>query len=116
MPEVANTEVHREKHYLVAELAELWSVSSDTIRRLFRREPGVVVISRADHTGKRCRSRYESLRIPESVVRRVHLRLSNPNPSAASMVVSSNAFPKSSNLNRRLPSVLKTATFSRKQQ
>lgn len=63
---------YNERHYDVAELAVLWNLSEDTIRRLFRGEPGVLVLSRA-RRGKRS---YTTLRIPESVAQRVHARLS----------------------------------------
>lgn len=63
-----------EKHYSVSELAALWNLSADTIRRLFEPEPGVLVIG--NEAGKYSRRRYITLRIPESVARRVHRRLS----------------------------------------
>lgn len=65
-----------ERHYEVKELAKLWNLSDDTIRRLFRREPGVLVISNQD---ARHKHRYSTLRIPESVAQRMHRRLSLPN-------------------------------------
>jgi hypothetical protein len=78
MPEdVKKCEAHEEKHYRVPELAKLWNLSEDTIRRLFADEPGVLVLPNRDGGRKRCR-RYTTLLIPESVVRRVHLRLSIP--------------------------------------
>ena len=58
---------HGERHYSVNEIAKLWSLSPDSVRRLFRRERGVLVIG----------DRYATLRIPESVLGRVHRRLSN---------------------------------------
>jgi hypothetical protein len=45
-----------------AELAAAWSLSVDTVRRLFEREPGVLLIGSA---------RYRTLRIPQEVVERV---------------------------------------------
>lgn len=54
-------------------LAELWSLSPDTVRRMFENEPGVLVIERPRVYGKR---RYRTLRIPESVARRVYHRVS----------------------------------------
>jgi hypothetical protein len=33
-----------ERHYDVAEIAELWKVSRNTVRRLFQQEPGVLTI------------------------------------------------------------------------
>ena len=63
-----------ERHYSVEELATLWQVSDDFIRRLFRHEPGVVVFSKY-RPGKRT---YRVLRVPESVARRVHRRAALP--------------------------------------
>jgi len=60
-----------ERHYSVEELAEIWKVSDDFIRRLFLREPGVVVFHHA-RPGRRV---YRTLRIPESVAIRVHRRI-----------------------------------------
>jgi hypothetical protein len=61
-----------ERHYAPEQLGELWGLSADTIRRLFEREQGVLVVER-EHNGRR---RYRTLRIPESVAERVHRRLS----------------------------------------
>jgi hypothetical protein len=58
-----------ERHYTVAEVAILWNLSLDTIRRLLENEPGVVVLTTATRRGKR---RYKTLRIPESVLLRMH--------------------------------------------
>ena len=60
-----------ERHYSVEELTELWGMSDDFVRRLFLHEPGVVVFfkQRPD------RRVYRTLRIPESVVQRVHRRM-----------------------------------------
>ena len=60
-----------ERHYSVEELAEKWGLSIDFVRRLFLREAGVVVFWR-QQPGKRV---YRTLRIPESVVERVHRRM-----------------------------------------
>jgi len=60
-----------ERHYSVEELTELWGMSDDFVRRLFRHEPGVVVFCKP-RPGKRV---YRTLRIPESVVQRVHCRM-----------------------------------------
>jgi hypothetical protein len=63
-----------ERHYTPEALAEIWALSADTVRRLFEREPGVLIVSR---NGKRARC-YRTLRIPESVALRVHRRMQNP--------------------------------------
>ena len=64
-----------EKHYEPNELAELWGVSAETIRNVFRNEPGVLRISSPN--GKLSKKRkYVLMRVPESVAERVHKRLS----------------------------------------
>jgi hypothetical protein len=64
-----------ERHYTPDELAQLWTLSPDTIRRLFEREPGVLVI---EHAKAKTRRRYRTFRIPESVALRVHRRMTTP--------------------------------------
>ncbi len=60
-----------ERHYAVAEIAALWNLSADKVRRLFQSEPGVLILADAK-PGKR---RHITLRIPESVAERVYRRL-----------------------------------------
>jgi len=60
-----------EKHYRVEELAELWALSCESIRRLFSEEPGVIRLTRPG-VNKR---KYVTLSIPCSVAVRVHERL-----------------------------------------
>jgi hypothetical protein len=62
-----------ERHYKPEELAELWGVSTETIRSIFREEPGVLKIGK---TGSKYKRGYVTLRIPEEVMERVHRRLS----------------------------------------
>jgi hypothetical protein len=63
-----------EEHYLtLAEIAAAWRISDDTARRIFEREPGVLVIETAAKRGRR----YRTIRIPASVAERVHTRMSN---------------------------------------
>jgi hypothetical protein len=64
-----------EKHYSVTDLAQLWSLSEKTIRRIFVNEPGVV---KWGHQEQRFKRGYFTLRIPESVIQRVHRRLTQP--------------------------------------
>lgn len=64
-----------ERHFTVAEVAVMWNLSEDAVRRLFRNEPGVLHLSRAAK-GKTRRRPYTTLRIPQSVVERVHKRCS----------------------------------------
>jgi len=51
-----------------------WGVSVQTIRDVFRNEEGVLKLG---SNGTRTKRRYKTLRIPESVARRVHTRLSS---------------------------------------
>ena len=62
------------KHYSVSEVASLWGLSDDLVRKMFEKEPGVLAIG---DNGPRIRKRrYTTLRIPEDIVARVHKRLS----------------------------------------
>jgi hypothetical protein len=63
-----------ERHLSPGQIAELWGLSADKVRRLFQNEPGVLVFANATK-GRRKRS-YQTLRIPQYVVERVHRRLS----------------------------------------
>lgn len=58
-----------ERHYTPRQLADRWSLSTDTIRRMFENEPGVLKFGSNGRRGKR---RKMTLRIPESVAERVH--------------------------------------------
>jgi hypothetical protein len=60
-------------YYSVGEIAALWKLSHDSVRRLFRYEPGVLAISLRQRRGKRA---YVTLRIPQSVLERVHRKIS----------------------------------------
>lgn len=62
-----------ERHYTIAEIAEIWNLSYDSVRKLFMREPGVLVLG---HCSSRSKQGYTTLRIPQSVMERVHRRLS----------------------------------------
>jgi hypothetical protein len=62
-----------ERHYTPQELADLWGVSVQTIREIFKDEEGVLKLG---SDGTRTRRAYKTLRIPESVAERVHTRLS----------------------------------------
>jgi hypothetical protein len=69
---------HIERHYAVAEIAAKWNLSADKVRELFENEPGVLAIGERSPRHKR---RYVTLRIPQSVLERVHSRLSSKIPS-----------------------------------
>lgn len=63
-----------ERHFSPAELAEKWSLSADTITRMFERESGVLIFENPDRSPSR---RRRTLRIPESVAERVYLKHSS---------------------------------------
>ena len=56
------------KVFTPAELARIWQLSENSIRRLFQDEPGVFTLG--DPTPRRKRG-YTTLRIPQSVAERV---------------------------------------------
>ena len=69
-----DTSAHTERHYAVTEIAEMWNLSPDKVRELFENEPGVLVLGERSPRHKR---RYVTLRIPQTVLERVHRRLSS---------------------------------------
>jgi hypothetical protein len=63
-----------ERLFTVKELAEKLKLSPDTIRRMFRDEPGTIILPST--VGKRRGKRpFTTLRVPGPVVERVLLRL-----------------------------------------
>jgi hypothetical protein len=61
-----------ERHFSPAELAETWSLSEDTIRRMFERESGVLIFENPSRNPNR---RRRTIRIPQSVAVRVYQKL-----------------------------------------
>jgi hypothetical protein len=64
-----------ERHYTPFEVAEIWNVSANTIRKLFANEEGVLTIGGEKRYGKA--KTWSTIRIPESVLIRVHRKLSS---------------------------------------
>ena len=60
-----------EKHYRVGELARIWGLGRETVRKLVKDEPDVV---RVRLGRKKAHTIYS---VPESVARRIHTRLLN---------------------------------------
>jgi hypothetical protein len=58
-----------ERHYSVSEVAKMWALSEKTVRRMFEDEDGVLQWGSPETRRKRG---YITLRIPESVLYRVH--------------------------------------------
>jgi hypothetical protein len=61
-----------ERHYSADEIGRLWGLSPRTVRRMFENEPGIIVLG---NTGTMRKRRYITIRVPESVLVRVHRRL-----------------------------------------
>jgi hypothetical protein len=62
-----------ERHYTVKQVAELWGVSENTVRTIFRDMPGVLKIANPRLLRReRKRAVPVSLRIPESALKRAH--------------------------------------------
>jgi predicted transcriptional regulator len=70
--ESAGGHLASERHYSVAEIAELWGLSERTVKRMFENEPGVLRWGSDERLHKRG---YWTIRVPESVLERVHRRL-----------------------------------------
>ena len=62
-----------ERHYTLAEIAAMWRISREKARRLFHDEPGVIRFHAPENNARE----YNTYRPPESVARRVRLRLMN---------------------------------------
>jgi hypothetical protein len=63
-----------EQHFTPQQLADLWVLHESTIRRLFLDEPGVLKYGNSSmRSGRR---EYVTLRIPESVAKRVYAKRS----------------------------------------
>lgn len=60
-----------ERHYRIAELAEMWNLGRETVRLLVKDEQGVIKIRLGR---KRAHTIYS---VPESVALRIHTRLLN---------------------------------------
>jgi hypothetical protein len=61
-----------ERHYSAEEIGKLWGLSPRTVRRMFEHEPGIIVFG---NNGSMKKRRYLTMRIPETVLVRVHRRL-----------------------------------------
>jgi hypothetical protein len=60
-----------EKHYRIGDLARLWSLGRETVRKLVKDEPGVVKVRMGR---KKAHTIYS---VPESAANRIHTRLLN---------------------------------------
>jgi hypothetical protein len=69
------TPISEEKQFSVQQIAESWNLSENAVRGLFRDGPGVVRFMQPARRGTR---HYVTLRIPQSVMDRVHRRMVKP--------------------------------------
>lgn len=60
-----------EQHYTPQQVATMWGISADTVRRLFEDDPAVLKISMPNLLVRKRRPKI-SLRIPASALARVH--------------------------------------------
>ena len=60
-----------ERHYRISDLARLWGLGRETVRKLVKDDPGVIKI----RMGRR--KAHTIYSIPESAARRIHTRLLN---------------------------------------
>jgi hypothetical protein len=61
-----------ERHYTITEISELWHLDEKIVRRMFEHEADILAFGSTETRYKR---RYRSVRIPESVMRRVHRKM-----------------------------------------
>lgn len=70
------TPLATERHFSPATIAELWDLSPTKVRRMFAEEPGVIKVGEPSRrVGRKLKRSYYTLRIPQSVVDRVHSRI-----------------------------------------
>ena len=70
MPDLLNASAF-EKHYRIGELARMWGLGRETVRKLVMREPDVVKVRLGR---KKAHTIYS---VPESTAQRIHTRLIN---------------------------------------
>jgi hypothetical protein len=75
-----------ERHFTVSEIAKQLHLSDSKVREIFRVEPGVIPVGEPSRLigGRVYKRRYQTLRIPESALRRVLDRLMNKRPAGRS--------------------------------
>jgi predicted transcriptional regulator len=66
------TDLANERHYSIIEISKLWGLSEKTVRKIFEGEPGVIRWGSGERLHKRG---YHTLRVPETVLHRVHRKL-----------------------------------------
>lgn len=67
-----SVDLANERHYSIIEISKLWGLSEKTVRKIFEGEPGVIHWGSGETLHKRA---YRTLRVPETVLHRVHRKL-----------------------------------------
>ena len=70
-PYVTTSDSFAEKHYRVSDLAKLWGLGRETVRKLVKDDPGVVKVRQGR---KKVHTTYS---VPASAAKRIHTRLLN---------------------------------------
>lgn len=68
---VPSDNTYSQRHYRIGELAELWSLGRETVRKLVKDDPGVIKVRMGR---KKANTTYS---VPESAAKRIHTRLLN---------------------------------------
>ena len=58
-----------ERHYRIGELASIWGIGRETVRKLVKDDPNVIKIRMGRN------KRHTTYSVPESAARRIHTRL-----------------------------------------
>ena len=61
-----------ERHYSIKEISELWALSPGVVRTIFKDRSDILRIGHGEKMRKRA---YITIRVPESVLQRVHAEL-----------------------------------------
>ena len=64
-----------EPHYTLDQIAKWWNLDVESVRRMFKAEPGVLRFGNARSTPRK--RAHTTLRIPRSILERVHRRMLN---------------------------------------
>jgi hypothetical protein len=79
---MSGTHIAHEPHYTPIELAALWKISPQMVRKIFQEELGVLLQGEpSGRVGRKLKRSYFTMRIPYSVAERVHAcRATKPRP------------------------------------
>ena len=64
--------IAKEQHFSVQQVSEMWGISAASVRRIFEGQPGVLALSMPRLQKNRKHKPHVLLRIPASVMERLH--------------------------------------------